>query len=139
MGYSIMRLGMHLGITGTRKGMTGKQRSKFTQLMRGMVVEKFSNGQCVGVDAQAVIIVKSLHPDCHVISRPGSNKSMTSDVYYTEQYDPIDNLERNRQIVDECDLLIVVPETKEEVIRSGTWSTFRYAKKIGRPTLVIWP
>jgi hypothetical protein len=50
-----------------------------------------------------------------------------------------DYLDRNRDIVDNCDLLIATPKETTEVLRSGTWSTVRYAKKIGKPIVIIEP
>lgn len=39
-------------------------------------------------------------------------------------------LNRNKDIIDQSDFLIACPQDKEqEVLRSGTWSTIRNAKK----------
>jgi hypothetical protein len=48
-------------------------------------------------------------------------------------------LDRNKDIVKSCDLLIAFPNSKEEQIRSGTWSTMRFAKKIKRKMIIIFP
>ena len=44
---------------------------------------------------------------------------------------------RNKDIVNSCDILIACPENDKEVIRSGTWSTIRYAKKINKTVLLF--
>jgi hypothetical protein len=46
-------------------------------------------------------------------------------------------LDRNKDIVNSCDILIACPENDIEVLRSGTWSTIRYAKKINKPVLLF--
>ena len=46
-------------------------------------------------------------------------------------------LDRNKSIVDKTDILIAFPSTNEEVIRSGTWSTIRYAKNKGKKILLL--
>lgn len=48
-------------------------------------------------------------------------------------------LERNRDLVNPCGLLLVIPEGDTETLRSGTWSTYRYAKKIHKFRIIIYP
>lgn len=35
--------------------------------------------------------------------------------------------------------MIATPSSKEEELRSGTWSTVRYARKLRRPVTLIYP
>ena len=46
---------------------------------------------------------------------------------------------RNAVIVDGCDLLVAIPAGDREEWRSGTWATVRYARKIKREHIIIWP
>ena len=49
-------------------------------------------------------------------------------------------LERNRKIVDNSDMLLAAPAGPEaEHLRSGTWSTIRYAIKMGKRVFIILP
>jgi len=41
--------------------------------------------------------------------------------------------------VDETEWLWAIPGEFKEVLRSGTWSTIRYARKKGKKVLIIWP
>ena len=43
------------------------------------------------------------------------------------------------EIVDESDTIIAFPASAEEVIRSGTWATIRYARKTKTPLHIILP
>jgi hypothetical protein len=47
-------------------------------------------------------------------------------------------LQRNRDIVDATDVLLAAPDGPERV-RSGTWSTVRYAYRAGRGVLLVMP
>jgi predicted Rossmann fold nucleotide-binding protein DprA/Smf involved in DNA uptake len=48
-------------------------------------------------------------------------------------------LARNRDIVLETIALIAAPAEPLEQIRSGTWSTVRFAKKQGKTVILILP
>lgn len=48
-------------------------------------------------------------------------------------------IQRNHDIVDDSDMLIAFPSTMNEILRSGTWATIRYAKKRGKMVLIIFP
>lgn len=47
--------------------------------------------------------------------------------------------ERNRAIVDAADLLVACPREAAEDVRSGTWSTIRYARTGKKRVLVVYP
>jgi len=49
-------------------------------------------------------------------------------------------LKRNRNIVDEVDLMLATPLPDNEILRSGTWSTIRYAGRpnVNHPLVMIW-
>jgi hypothetical protein len=48
-------------------------------------------------------------------------------------------LSRNKDIVLETELLIATPGEEEEQIRSGTWSTVRYARSLKRMINIVLP
>jgi hypothetical protein len=48
-------------------------------------------------------------------------------------------LVRNKYIVRETALLISAPAEPAEQLRSGTWSTVRYARRIGRQVCLLTP
>jgi hypothetical protein len=53
--------------------------------------------------------------------------------------DPKPYLVRNHDMVDQSEFLIGTPGEEQEVLRSGTWATIRYARKLKRPILIILP
>ena len=48
-------------------------------------------------------------------------------------------LDRNKDIVLETQTLVATPAETTEQLRSGTWSTVRYARKLKRPAVLILP
>jgi len=56
-----------------------------------------------------------------------------------EERSPKDYLARNHNIVLETQELIATPFQAEEILRSGTWATIRFAKKLKRKVTIILP
>lgn len=119
-----------VGFTGTRKGMSDHQKRIFETILLAMIVDgntiDFHHGDCMGADADAHKIAKSL--GCEIFIHPPIAQSMRAfceGIYLA----PLEYLERDRHIVDSCDILIAAPKSDKEERRSGTWYTIRYAKK----------
>lgn len=96
----------------------------------------------MGADAQAVAITRRLFGGAvTIVGHPGNwaplvDKDAVATSHPLHPCRP--PLERNRTIVDECEVLVACP-AGPEVTRSGTWSTIRYARRIGRPVVIIYP
>lgn len=127
---------MKLGFTGTRTDVTGTQ----IIILNALLIEKhpteFHHGDCVGADESAHKLTK--HYGAKTICHPPDNDSQrafTKNDYYHEPYP---YLVRNKHIVDSCDEMIAMPGGPE-MVRSGTWSTIRYAGKRGVPVTIIMP
>lgn len=129
------------GFTGTRQGMTGLQINEFHRIIQENSPHRFIHGGCHGADLQAHDIVyreKGIYievwpaigaktPDWNALGKPNLLRPAKRP------------LERNADIVNLCDLLIATPHTVEEQLRSGTWATIRYARRIHRPYMIIRP
>jgi predicted Rossmann fold nucleotide-binding protein DprA/Smf involved in DNA uptake len=105
---------------------------------------EFHHGQCVGADAEAHAIALELgvpsiivHPadDADLRARLSATPS-TSSVAYLE---PTESLRRNKAIARGVDTLIAAPATAAEQVRSGTWFTIRYARRLGRVEVIVLP
>ena len=133
---------MKVSFTGTKNGMTDYQHTRLLEVLSELCLEKgveeFHHGVCVGADEEAHAVALCfkipviLHP-------PIDQKSMAKCLMAKEVREPKPYLVRNRDIVDEGDLLIAAPATKWEVLRSGTWATVRYARKKNKVIIFIWP
>lgn len=138
---------MRIGFTGTRMGMNRPQMDTFHKFVCELPqFTEFHHGACIGADAETTDTVAEIeegdgprrfaiiaHP-CDLSGFRSSEAIRSSDEVLPEKA-PLD---RNRDIVDACDLLVACPAGPEER-RSGTWSTVRYARKRGKQVVVIWP
>lgn len=133
---------MKIGFTGTRKGLTPKQKEALSEALRGMKISEagaseFHHGDCLGADDDADEIVRDLH--IPIIIHPPSDSEHRAfnrfgTVLPTKSY-----LERNKDIAQACDLLVACPEGQREKQRSGTWMTVRCARNLGKEVLIIFP
>jgi hypothetical protein len=150
-----------IGFTGTREGMTDEQRSVLQLVLETSLAvhniytvgeapeaPAFHHGDCVGADAQAHEIARAA--GWTIILHPPDNDSQRAFCKLVGEEpelvrEPLPYLERNKQICEHTNMLIACPGTMGELLRSGTWSTVRYARdrrdqwRTGHPILVIWP
>ena len=136
---------MKLGFTGTRHGMTDEQRRAFIAWVKGAGVTEFHYGVCVGADEDAWDVMASADDlgfaKPRVIAHPPSNPALrlSSTMPFDDEIRPVtDYLTRNRNIVDASAVLAATPEGPER-LRSGTWSTVRYAREQGKRVVIFWP
>jgi len=121
--------------------MTLAQRMTFGRRMitLGRMVEEFHHGDCVGADEMACDIVAALYRDeVTVVCHPPELDDYRAYTDYDKAWDEKPYLERNRDIVDECDLLVAAPQSME-VRKGGTWYTINYASEEGKPIQIIHP
>lgn len=130
---------MKIGFTGTKDGMTDAQKLKFDLFITSLSPTEFHHGSCVGADDEAGIIVKKNKPNCQIVLHPPIKTTLKADSYFDVSREPKDYLVRNKDIVNESDVLIATPKEHNEQLRSGTWSTIRYAQKINKPLICIFP
>lgn len=130
---------MKIGFTGTKQGMTNRQKRALRNLMqrfyRGC---EFHHGDCVGADEQAHKIADK-HNDSWTVQHPPDNNKARAFTETNEKRKPFPYLQRNHHIVTASEILIAAPRTLEEELRSGTWATVRYARKKGRPVIILDP
>lgn len=101
---------------------------------------EFHHGDCVGADfiahraavkAGATIVI---HPPLNNSKRAyAALREAGVTILPAKEY-----LDRNKDIVDATTLLIATPSGAEK-LRSGTWSTVRYARKRGKVIVLIMP
>jgi len=137
-----MITGLTLGFTGTRQGMTAQQKKTCAALIEQYDPYKVIHGMAIGADREFHdLATDSLSLIARIVGYPSNIPSQTSPCHdgcdYTE--DPKPPLDRNRDIVDHCDILIAAPAEATEQRRGGTWYTIRYAKKLGKHTIIILP
>lgn len=127
-----------IGFTGTQAGMSERQRSILTAMLTHWAPNvEFHHGDCIGADAEAAKIAYNL--GCKVVSHPPKNPSKRAFVFSHLSWPEKEYIQRNHDIVDETELLIATPKTSDEELRSGTWATIRYSKKVSKQRTIIVP
>lgn len=128
----------HVGFSGTQRGMTSAQIYAVDRLLEEDIITQIAHhGDCIGADADFHNL--SVLEGLVLIGHPPINESKRAFCIFDEVREPKEYIERNHDIVDEADWMIFTPETFEEVLRSGTWSTIRYAKKKNKDGFIVWP
>ena len=128
---------MKVGVTGTREGATAYQLAELRKVSAELKGTEFHHGDCKGVDEQAALIAEEL--GYKIVCHPPIDTHLRAFFPYDECREPLTYLARDRKIVDEVDVLIVVPLHMEWQPKGGTWYTHDYAKKTNKPFNIIWP
>lgn len=134
---------MRVGFSGTRAGMTSEQYRE----VRGWVAARLASivavhhGCCVGADVDfhnicvdlGLIKLIQLHPS----NNRGTNKLLElrqmADV--AKIWPEGEPLERDQVIVSCSSVLLITPQSDDEVVRSGTWATKRKADRMRVPVI----
>lgn len=132
-----------IGFTGTRRGMTGFQRDTVRWHLNNWwtFYDEISlhQGDCDGSDTEIVLMAKELI-DIRVVGHPMIGGRWHSPISKNDEtLDPRPPLIRNKAIVMSSDVLLATPRTSSEVMRSGTWTTIRYAWARPIPVIIIPP
>lgn len=94
---------------------------------------------------QFCLILTALKSMTNILHHGGAIGADTEavDLAVTLSYTPVehlphgDPLQRNHVIVENSDILIAAPQEDGEILRSGTWATVRYARKAGKPIIML--
>lgn len=132
-----------VGFTGTREGMSAKQMARLTERLREIIAVRdvtsisFSHGDCVGADEEAATIAQEL--GLITIAHPSRDNGMMYRAFHKSDIirTPKPYMVRNHDIVLESHFMFVAPRSNEEEQRSGTWATYRFAKKCEVETEVL--
>lgn len=132
-----------IGFTGTRRGLTLHQINtlitylKYLALINNNGIE-LHHGCCIGADETAALIARVI--GARVVGHPPVNHRFISERLIADELrDACDYIGRNHNIVDEVDEMIAGPDTMEEQLRSGTWSTVRYTRQVAKPLTILDP
>ena len=133
---------MRVSFTGTRSGMNPWQKQQLEKFLKEhknrMTI--FAHGSCVGADVEAHAMVQGIcGSGIYIAVFPSTAKTRVHVQGADYIADPKPPLERDKDIVDcGCDLLLAAPLQMNEALRSGTWSTIRYAKKKKVRVEIFW-
>lgn len=126
---------MKIGFTGSSTTITEAQVDALQGLLVKLDTSEFHHGDCIVADVTAAELVHKL--GIYIVCHPPKNsyKAAFTD-FNNESRSPLHYMDRNKNIVNETEILIAVPDGPEKV-RSGTWSTVRYARKLSKEIYII--
>ena len=129
---------MKIGVTGTREGATSEQLNALTAYLVSLTnTAELHHGDCTGVDVEIAAIAKNL--GLRIVCHPPKSSETQGHFGGDEIRSPRGYLERDRNIVNETELLLVVPLHNQWQPKGGTWYTHDYAVKTGKPVKIFWP
>lgn len=117
------------------------------QLLRDLHFSELHHGDCVGVDALVhhYVLAMSSQSDFIlpapriIIHPPNDTRYRAFCEWYDEIRVPLPYLQRNLELVTSTDALVAAPLTADEQLRSGTWTTIRYARKLDHAVYIVNP
>jgi len=129
---------MKVGVTGTREGANDRQLKQVAEYMMSLGPgHELHHGDCRGVDVQIAAIARYL--GWRIVCHPPKLTEQQGFFGGDEIRAKKGYMERDRRIVEETELLIVVPLQDEWQPKGGTWYTNDYAIKKGKPVKVFYP
>lgn len=134
-----------VGFTGSREGLAATQIRFLHEFFDEFDVREAHHGDCLGADAafhdiclakgvERIVIHPPTDPKLRAFCHTRANRHANIEVLVKKDY-----IQRNHDIVGSCHALLVCPKTRIEEVRSGTWATYRYAKKQGVKTVILFP
>lgn len=131
-----------IGFTGTRNGMTDRQKRTVRSILEEIGPRWGHHGDCIGADndfdeiCEDLDILRHAWPGHDKDGRQKSRAHCRSEIIE----EPRPYLIRDRIIVVQgVDGLIATPKGRKEELRSGTWTTVRMARNLGRKRWVVFP
>lgn len=130
----------HFGMTGTKVGMTSDQKTAFYTIATELRADGYlflHEGDCVGADENANDIWRELGGK--VYSHPPVDQRYRAFSKFDLEAPAKPYLKRDHDIVDVSEFMVAFPKGFGEELRSGTWATVRYARKVGKAVFIVWP
>jgi hypothetical protein len=125
---------MIVGVTGSRHARPDFTVDQARQHLIRLKATEMHHGDCVGWDEQMHNLASAM--GIKTVSHPPTSGALRANCGADIILAPLPFLDRNKAIVSAVDFLIAAPDRPEEM-RSGTWSTVRYAKKCGVKGVVL--
>lgn len=128
---------MHVGFTGTRRGMTAKQ----VEAVRDILDDRYMlhgfvahHGDCIGADAQFHSICREPRGGpVTIVGHPGPTSRYSAGCEFNERFAPEPYMKRNRAIVHSSLVMIAAPGEDDPRARGGTWATIAIAREAHGP------
>ncbi len=127
----------HVGYTGTRHGMTERQKALIGEFLRirrrDALVSWFHHGDCVGGDAEAHQL--AWESGYKIIIHPPTNEIHRAFCNYDTMMPPYGYSGRNQRIAISVSKLFATPGMKSV----GTWNCVEHATNMKVPVTIVYP
>ena len=123
---------MKVGFTGNRQGLSDRQKDLINDFLKHNQVTEVHHGDCLGADADFHDLCHDHYPQINIYIHPPTDSKMRAFKLSNNILKSYLYIKRNHNIVNETDILLACPFIEKEELRSGTWATIRYARKIGK-------
>jgi hypothetical protein len=127
-----------VGFTGTRDGMTASQSRVTLEVLQEVQPQQAHHGDCIGADTDFHRLIRDYLTGVMIIGHPPKEQRNRAFNGFDIMREPKDYHVRDKDIVYESQLLIATPKG-EEYVRSGTWTTIRFARERMSAIKIIWP
>lgn len=135
---------MKVAFVGSMKGVTDQQKDALRNILdmlgccNGNEEDNWlMHSDLIGADETAHAVAKSL--GYRTIATPGDIEEFRAHTASDIVMDPAKPVTQNRKRVDDGAFLIACPLGYNELQRSSTWATVRYARHQGKHSILIWP
>ena len=129
---------MKIGVTGTREGANEAQLLTVIKFMESLGPNhELHHGDCKGVDVQVAAAARAR--GWRIVCHPPKSTETQGHFGGDEVREPLGYLQRDRNIVDATELLLVVPLQNKWQPKGGTWYTHDYAVKKGKTVELFYP
>ena len=132
-----------IGFTGNRFGLKENQKKGILNILDTYQNMTLYHGDCVGADTEFHNICveykkNNINKIINIIIFPPDNDKLRGFNKGDIIMPPKPYLKRNEDIVKKCDILIACPIDKDkEILRSGTWSCIRKARKLNKTIYLL--
>lgn len=143
---------MHIGGSATRQGLSKAQKEAVCRVFVGFLLEHtirfeqskrvqdsiiFHHGDCINGDA----FLHEAASECNfgIVIHPPENAALRAYKAAPLILPPKPYLERNRDMIDVCETMLICPDTESYRVKSGTWYTWRHAGLQKKRVILITP
>ena len=126
-----------IGFSGTQRGMAAPQLATVHRLLTREWGGEFHHGDCIGADAEAHECARA--GGKRIIGHPPTDSTKRAFTDCDEWREAKPYLDSNEDVVDETDRMLFAPRTQTMELRSGTWATVRYAERMGKGYIIVYP
>ena len=130
---------MIIGFSGSRKGINRLQKEYINKFLFKNLpkIDEVHHGDCIGADATFNKICYKMHIS-KIVLHPPKNPVLRAFCESEYKWEEKDYLDRDRDIIKCCDILLACPYDSNPKYHSGTWYCINKALALGKIVYIIY-